>query len=205
MRLSISVAAGAALCVAAGASADVVTKQTFEITPVNGGFIYADTPRSPYLMQKYGKNSGYLFEKWNGSYVPFQGSSADLLSATLKITIDLGYETGFDLPISFNFMLYTGSDASPQKHFEVLQKTPIKTDNDGKFVYNKTFTAVERAVLASSAGVPYGTFFAEIFSTFSFGGKITAEFTTTAVPGPGGALAMTIFAMGGLARRRRAG
>lgn len=171
MRLSISVAAGAALCVAAAASADVVTTQTFVISPVDGGFVLDGSERSPYISQRYGKTFGYLFQGKDTDYVPYQGTAASLLSATLKITIDLGYDTGFDLPISFNFMLYTGSATSPQKQFDVLQRTPVRTNNDGQYVFNKTFTATERALLASAAGTSSGTFFAEIFPRTSSQGR----------------------------------
>lgn len=100
-------------------------------------------------------------------------------------------------------MFYTGSDASPVKQFELLQKTVVKTDSAGKYVYFKDdFNAAELAALANGAGSPTGTFFFEVFSSSFFEGTARTELTIT--PGPGGALAMTVFAMGGLARRRRA-
>jgi hypothetical protein len=206
MRLSISVAAGAALCVAAAASGGFPGTQTFT-TNLLGAFIQDGSEHSPYISQKYGKSFGYLHtlpSHRDRSYEPWQWTAASIDSASLKITIDLGAATGFDLPISFNFMFYTGSDESPVKQFEILQKIPVRTNNDGKYVFIKnSFNDAERAALASGAGTLNGTFYAEVFSSFSFSGKLDAELTIT--PGPGGALAMTVFAMGGLARRRRAG
>ena len=206
MRLSIYVAAGAATCIAAAASADVVT-QTFVISPADGGYVQDGSELSPYISQKYGKSFGYLFKGKDTDYVPYQGSAASLTLATLTVTIDLGRDA-FDIPISFNFMLYTGSDTSPQKQFETIQRNPVRTNSTGQYVFNKTFNEAERALLASASGTTSGTFFAEIFSSNFFAGspssptKITAVLTF--VPGPGGALVMTAFAAGGLARRRRA-
>ena len=205
MRLSISVAAGAALCVAAAASGGFPGTQTFT-TNLLGGFINDGSERSPYISAKYGKSFGYLHtlpSHRDRSYKPWQWTAASIDSASLTITIDLG-TAGFDLPLSFHFMFYTGSDESPVKQFEILQKIPVRTGKfDGKYVFMKTFNDAELAALASGAGTLNGTFYAEVFSSSSFSGKLDAELTIT--PGPGGALAMTVFAMGGLARRRRAG
>jgi hypothetical protein len=209
MRLSISVAAGAALCVAAAASGGFPGTQTFT-TNLLGGFIIDGSERSPYISAKYGKSFGYLHKlpaDVNRSYEPWQLPASTITNAEFKLTIDLGAETGFDLPISFHVMFYTGADSSPVKQFEILQKLSVRTDaNTGVYTYTKKweqFTAAERTMLASGAGTPNGTFFLEVFSSFSFQGTARAELTI--IPGPGGALAMTIFAMGGLARRRRAG
>jgi hypothetical protein len=77
-------------------------------------------------------------------------------------------------------MFYTGSDESPVKQFELLQKTVVKTNSEGKYVYFKnTFTAAERTALASGAGTPYGTFFFEVFSSNSFSGTARAELSLT--------------------------
>jgi len=204
MRLSISVAAVAALCVAAAASAGFPGTQTFD-TSLLGGFILDGSENSPYISQKYGKSFGYLDQlpsHRDRTYQPWQGTAESITNAEVRITIDLG-SAGFDLPISFHVMFYTGSDESPVKQFELLQKTVVKTNSEGKYVFFKnTFNAAERAALASGAGTPTGTFFFEVFSSFFFEGTARAELTI--VPGPGGALAMTVFAMGGLARRRRA-
>jgi len=211
MRLSISVAAGAALCVAAAASASggFPGTQTFT-TNLLGAFIQDGSEHSPYISQKYGKSFGYLHtlpSHRDRSYQPWQLPASTITDAKFKLTIDLGAETGFDLPISFHVMFYTGADSSPVKQFEILQKLSVRTDvNTGVYTYTKNweqFTAAERTMLASGAGTPNGTFFLEVFSSSSFQGTATAELTIT--PGPGGALAMTVFAMGGLARRRRAG
>ena len=205
MRLSISVAAGAALCVAAAASGGFSGTQRFE-TGLLGGFILDGSVHSPYISQKYGKSYGYLDQlpsHKDDRYVPWQGTAASLTYAKLDLVIDLGRDTGFDLPISFHIMFYTGSDASPVKQFELLQKTAVKTNGDGVYTLSKVFNATERAVLANGAGTPTGIFFFEVFSSSSFEGTARAELTM--IPGPGGALAMTVFAMGGLARRRRAG
>jgi hypothetical protein len=172
-------------------------------TELLGGFIQDGSEHSPYISQRYGKSFGYLDQlpsHRDRTYQPWQGTAASITNAQLRITIDLGPD-GFDLPISFHVMFYTGSDESPVKQFELLQKTVVKTNSEGKYVYFKdTFTAAERTALASGAGTPYGTFFFEVFSSNSFSGTAKVEL----VPGPGGALAMTVFAMGGLARRRRA-
>lgn len=204
MRLSISVAAGAALCVAAAASAGFVEKQTFETTLL-GAFILDGSEHSPYISQKYGKTFGYLDQlpsHRDRTYQPWQGTAESLTYAKLDLVINLGSDMGFDLPISFHIMFYTGSDASPVKQFELLQRTSVKTSGTGVYTFSKVFNTTERALLASGAGTAYGTFFFEVFSSYSFEGTARAELTM--IPGPGGALAMTVFAMGGLARRRRA-
>ena len=206
MNRSVLLTLLATMCLAMHAHGSTVRKQTFALN-VLGAFIQDGSAQAPYISQKYGKSFGYLHtlpSHRDRSYQPWQGTAAGIDSASLKITIDLGAETGFDLPISFHLMFYTGSDESPVKQFEILQKIPVRTNNDGKFVFIKnSFNAAERAALASGAGTLNGTFYAEVFSSSSFSGKLDAELTIT--PGPGGALAMTVFAMGGLARRRRAG
>jgi hypothetical protein len=203
MRLSIYVAAGAATCIAAAASAEVVTKQTFDIDPSNGGYVFADAPISNTILRPiYGRADGYLHRDWNRGYQAFRGYASDLLDVTLKITVDVG-SFGASLPMGGRFQFYTGDDSNPLFQLTLTQKT-FTTDASGKWIYSKTFNATERALWANSPGTSAGTFYSELYSQFSFFGKLTAELTFTAVPGPGGALVMTAFAAGGLARRRRA-
>jgi hypothetical protein len=207
MRLSNSVAAGAALCVAAAASADVVTTQTFEINPSDGGFVFADSPLSNQILRPiYGKPDGYLHRGWNRSYQPFRGAASDLIQVDLKITVDVG-RVGSLLPMGGRFQFYTGDDSNPLFQFTLTQKN-FTTDANGKWTYNKAFTRSgnpsELALWANSPSASAGTFYSELYSQYSFFGKLSAELTITSTPGPGGALAMTVFAMGGLARRRRA-
>jgi hypothetical protein len=207
MRLSISVAAGAALCVAAAASGDLVETQTLPVDPSNGGYVYADSPLSNQILRPiYGKPDGYLHRGWNSDYRPFRGSASDLIKVELKITLDLGVD-GSLLPMGGRFHFYTGVESNPLFHFTVTQKN-FTTDAYGKWIYSKNFTKSvnpsELALWANSPSSTAGTFYSELYSQYSFAGKLSAELTITSTPGPGGALAMTVFAMGGLARRRRA-
>jgi hypothetical protein len=142
-----------------------------------------DSEHPPYISGKYGKSFGYLHKlpgDVNLTYEPWQGSASGITTAEFKLTIDLGRDTGFGLSISFHIMYYTGSESSPVKQFEILQKLSVRTNADGVYTLTKTwaqFTAAERTMLASGAGTLTGTFFVEVFSSDSFSGKLTAHLT----------------------------
>jgi opacity protein-like surface antigen len=201
MRLSIYVAAGAATCIAAAASADVV-KQTFELK-MNGGFYFPDTTAGAYWRTTFGMNGGYFGRTTTESnnprltYNTYTGPASDLTQVVVNLRMhidDVSAARKFGTRLS----IFTGVEPSPYYQHDSVSLNST-TNATGDWVTSWTFTGTALDVWRNPTAST-GTVLAEVASSNWWGtGTMTIDITFT--PSPAG---LAIFALGGLARRRRA-
>jgi hypothetical protein len=180
-----------------------VVTQTF-VLKMNGGFYFPDTPAGTYWRTTFGMNGGYFGRTTTESNIPrltynaYTGPASDLTQVVVNLRMhidDVSAARKFGTRLS----IFTGSEPSPYLQHDSVSLNST-TNATGDWVTSWTFTGAALDVWRNPT-TPTGTVLAEVASSSWWGsGTMTVDIAFI-TPSPAG---LAIFALGGLARRRRA-
>ena len=192
------------MCIAAAAGAEVVETQTF-VLKMKGGFFFPDTTAGTYWRTTYGMNGGYFDRTTTDDNVPkltyntYTGPASDLIRVEVNLRMhidDVSAARRFGTRLS----IFTGAEPSPYyQHDSVSLNSTTNASGDWSPL-KWTFIGAALDVWRNPT-TPTGTVLAEVASSSWWGsGTMTVDIAFI-TPSPAG---LAIFALGGLARRRRA-